>query len=399
MNKEDPNKAALQATKVKIDPVVDSETRIKRSRKNKPIVSSELKLDLKDNPYTIYIGRNLIHDSKHLLSYCHGDHILIVTNDLVGPLYLKSLKASLMAKKVHHFIIPDGEIHKSQSSYFKLLDYLIENNFRRNDTLIALGGGVIGDLSGFVAASFQRGMNYLQMPTSLLAQVDSSVGGKTAINHPLGKNLIGAFYQPLAVVIDILTLRTLPDREYFSGLGEIIKYALLGEQEIEQILIDQLPAILNRDEKCLEALIYLSCQKKATIVAKDEKEKGERALLNLGHTFAHALETLTDYKRYLHGEAVAIGILMALHLSVEKQLISADLLQRYKQLIESLHLPTMIDHFIDPERFLEAMKKDKKNQSDSYRLVLVNKKGCLLVDESNNQLITSTIEHFILKSS
>jgi len=395
MNKDDSKTADLLTTNAKPTQALKSHSSLTSSVNNQPQLKSELKLALKDNPYTIYIGGNLIHDSQRLQSYCHGEHVLIVTNDLVGPLYLESLKASLGGKKVHQYIIPDGEIHKSQNSYFKLLDYLIENNFRRNDTLIALGGGVIGDLSGFVAASFQRGMNYLQMPTSLLAQVDSSVGGKTAINHPLGKNLIGAFYQPLAVIIDILTLRTLPDREYFSGLGEIIKYALLGEQAIEQILIDQLTAILNRDEKCLEALIYLSCQKKADIVAEDEKEQGQRALLNLGHTFAHALETLTNYKRYLHGEAVAIGILMALHLSVEKQLIKPELLQRYKKLIEKLHLPTSIEHFIDPEQFLEAMKKDKKNQSDSYRLVLVNQQGCLLVNESDNALISATITHFL----
>jgi len=392
MTKADPQQTDLKSTDVTS---ISDKTRLST---NQPEVGKELRLALKDNAYSIYIGKNLIHDKQRLLSYCAGEHILIVTNDLVGPLYLQQLESSLVGKKVHHFIIPDGEIHKSQQSYFLLLDYLIKNNFRRNDTLIALGGGVIGDLSGFVAASFQRGMNYLQMPTSLLAQVDSSVGGKTAINHPLGKNLIGAFYQPLAVVIDILTLRTLPDREYFSGLGEIIKYALLGEQEIEQILTENLSAILNRDEKCLERIIYLSCQKKATIVAKDEKEKGERALLNLGHTFAHALETLTDYKCYLHGEAVAIGILMALHLSAKKQLVKVELLQHYQKLIESLHLPSKIDHSLDPEDFLEAMKKDKKNQSDSYRLVLVNKEGCQLVEESDNQLITSTISHFLLKS-
>ncbi len=368
-----------------------------KANSNPPQLGVTLELALKDNPYNIYIGENLLNDCQRLTSYCSGEHVLIVTNDRVAPLYLEQLKQSLAGKKLHQFIIPDGEIYKNRESYFKLLDYLVENNFRRNDTLIALGGGVIGDLSGFVAASFQRGMRCLQIPTSLLAQVDSSVGGKTAINHPLGKNLIGAFYQPVAVIIDILSLRSLPDREYFSGLGEIIKYALLGEKQIEQILMQDRDKILNRDEKCLQQLVYLSCSKKAEIVAKDEKEKGERALLNLGHTFAHALETLTHYKHYLHGEAVAIGILMALKLSVEKAMISDDRLEQYEGLIKGLKLPTNIGLDLKPDDFLEAMKKDKKNQSDQYRLVLVAENACQLVDESDNQLIKSIIQQFISK--
>ena len=354
----------------------------------------QLSLPLKDSPYSIYIGSALLSEGGLITRYCQGDKVLIVSNDVVAPLYLDKLSGTLTGKKIHCLIIKDGEVNKSRSSFFQIIDYLVENNFRRNDTLIALGGGVIGDLSGFAAASFQRGMNFLQMPTSLLAQVDSSVGGKTAINHIAGKNLIGAFYQPIAVIIDIDSLKTLPDREYFSGLGEIVKYALLGEEEIKEILSRDYQKIIERDEDVLQQLIYLSCQKKANIVAKDEKEKGERALLNLGHTFAHALETLTHYRHYLHGEAVSIGILMALSLSNRKNLIGRKLIAEYTTLFEQLNLPTKINVEIDIEDFLGAMTKDKKNQSDSYRLILVTKQGCIIQEETDKELLASVITEF-----
>jgi len=356
----------------------------------------KLSLPLTDSPYTIYIGNALLNEQELLTGYCQGDNVLIVSNDVVAPLYINKLIRSLTGKKIHTVIIKDGEVNKSRASFFQIIDYLVENNFRRNDTLIALGGGVIGDLSGFAAASFQRGMNFLQIPTSLLAQVDSSVGGKTAINHTAGKNLIGAFYQPVAVIIDIDSLKTLPDREYYSGLGEIVKYALLGENEIQKLLSQNYQKVIERDEEILQQLIYLSCQKKANIVAKDEKEKGERALLNLGHTFAHALETLTHYRHYLHGEAVSIGILMALSLSHQKNLIDKELIDNYTRLFEQLNLPTKIDVEIDIDEFFHAMTKDKKNQSDSYRLILVSKQGCVIQEETDNQLLASVIEEFTL---
>ncbi len=354
----------------------------------------ELHLPLKDTPYTIHIGADLFSDHPLIQSYCHGDKVLIVSNQVVAPLYLEKIEAALN-KKTFNVIIQDGEIHKSRENYFKIIDFLVENNFRRNDTLLALGGGVIGDLSGFAAASFQRGMNLIQVPTSLLSQVDSSVGGKTAINHTLGKNLIGAFYQPQAVIIDINTLSSLPDREYFSGFGEIVKYALLGENQIKDLLENNIEKLLNRDKTCLEEIIFLSCQKKAEIVAKDEKEKGERALLNLGHTFAHALETLTQYKHYLHGEAVSIGILMALTLSHKKGLIEQAMIAQYEQLFIKLKLPTSINIKINTQDFLDAMKKDKKNQSSSYRLVFANNQGCIIQEENDTNLLLNVIESFI----
>ncbi len=356
----------------------------------------QLSLPLKDSPYTIYIGSSLLNEHALLTGYCRGDKVLIVSNNIVAPLYFDTLASSLTGKKIHSVIIKDGEVNKSRVSFFQIIDYLVENNFRRNDTLIALGGGVIGDLSGFAAASFQRGMNFLQVPTSLLAQVDSSVGGKTAINHTAGKNLIGAFYQPIAVIIDINTLKTLPDREYFSGLGEVVKYALLGENDIQKLLVSSHQKILQRDEDVLQQLIYLSCQKKANIVARDEKEKGERALLNLGHTFAHALETLTKYQHYLHGEAVSIGILMALTLSYRKRLIDKQLVDDYTALFAQLNLPTSIEVEIDIEEFLFAMAKDKKNQSESYRVILVSQQGCIIQEESDEDLLASVIKEYTL---
>lgn len=355
----------------------------------------KLGLTLKENSYTIHIDSNLLESSDLLTQYCVGDKVLIVSNDIVGPLYLKKLALSLNTKTILSLIISDGEIHKNRQSYFKILDYLVEKNFRRTDTLIALGGGVIGDLSGFVAASYQRGMNLLQIPTSLLAQVDSSVGGKTAINHRDGKNLIGAFYQPLSVIIDVDSLSTLPDREYFSGFGEIVKYALLGEQEILKSLHANLDHFLNRDKECLKEIIYLSCQKKAEIVARDEKEKGERALLNLGHTFAHALETLTCYKRYLHGEAVAIGILIAIKYSEKKGMVAEKCFLDYQDLFCRLNLPTRISENIVTAEFLSAMTKDKKNVSDSYRLVLVSEQGCVIQEETDKHLLSNVIQEFI----
>ena len=357
-----------------------------------------LQLPLKDNPYTINIGSALISDGALFRSYCSGSKRLIVSNNIVAPLYLEKLKAALGHKEIHQIIIEDGEINKSKTSFFKILDYLVENQFRRNDTLIALGGGVIGDLAGFAAASYQRGMNLIQVPTSLLSQVDSSVGGKTAINHPAGKNLIGAFYQPSVVIIDTDSLDTLPEREYLSGLGEIVKYALLGESRIAELLQTELKKIFARDKQVLQEIIYLSCQMKADIVAKDEKEEAQRALLNLGHTFAHALETMTGYTYYLHGEAVAIGILMALNLSRRKGLISVDMESQYQQLIEALNLPTCVKPELDANEFLSVMKKDKKNQSSAYRLVLVKADdvscNCILQEESDQRLIRSVLQDF-----
>lgn len=351
----------------------------------------QLTLDLAERSCTIYIGDQLLADSQLLESYCQGEKVLILSNKTIAPLYINEVKKSLKNKLVDQYLIDDGEVHKNLHNFSKILDFLINKKFRRNDTLIALGGGVIGDLGGFVAACYQRGMGLIQMPTSLLAQVDSSVGGKTAVNHSLGKNLIGSFYQPLAVIIDTLTLKTLPEREFKSGLAEIAKYAILGDSEIKQILTTQVVNILNREQSVLAELIYLSCRKKAQVVVQDEKEQGCRALLNLGHSFGHAIEKVTAYNEYLHGEAVSIGIHMAINLALARQYIDNETALEYKQLLNHLDLPEKTYSKLSAEDILDAMRLDKKNNDDKFRLVLPTNTSCSIVVEDGQELIKSAI--------
>ncbi len=353
-----------------------------------------LPLPLKENPYTIHIGSGLLDDNQLLTSFCQGDKVLVVTNEIVAPLYLQQIQEAIHGKQVHQLVLADGEINKDRNNFFLIIDYLVENNFKRNDTLVALGGGVIGDMAGFAAASYQRGMNLVQIPTTLLSQVDSSVGGKTAINHEQGKNLIGAFYQPVAVIIDVNTLDSLPEREFLSGFGEITKYALLGQKQIDALLKNNAESLKKRDKSLLQEIIYLSCQMKADIVALDEKEKGERALLNLGHTFGHALETLTNYSQYLHGEAVSIGIMMALTLSANKSLIDTDKVKQYHQLFIDLNLPVTAGQKFESCAFIDAMRKDKKNQTDAIRLVLATSEGCILEEEKDLSLILDVVSQY-----
>jgi 3-dehydroquinate synthase len=351
----------------------------------------QLSLDLAERSYNIYIDNGLLAKANKLESYCSGESVLILSNETIAPLYLEKIKNNLSHKNIYQFLLPDGEIHKNLDNYRVILDFLIQNKFRRNDTLIALGGGVVGDLGGFVAASFQRGMGFVQIPTSLLAQVDSSVGGKTAVNHPSGKNMIGAFYQPKAVFIDTQTLDTLPEREYLSGLAEVVKYAMLGEESIKSILTSKTDEVLKRNKKTLEELIYYSCSKKAIIVAKDEKENGVRALLNLGHTFGHAIENLTDYKKYLHGEAIAIGICMAINLSLAKQLISASAAEDFKSLILKLGLPQTVDNTFQIDDFIQAMSIDKKNINNKFRLILPQDNQCIIVEEEDVGMVKQAV--------
>lgn len=365
----------------------------------KQIEMRELKVNLKDANYSIQIGSSLISQKLPFLAEYKGNRILIVSNQIVAPFYLSQLEKNISdhgiaQANIYSFLIADGEINKSKESFFLLLDYLIQNDFRRNDLIIALGGGVIGDLTGFVAASFQRGMNLIQVPTTLLSQVDSSVGGKTAINHSQGKNLIGAFYQPKQVIIDTDTLSSLPDREFISGLGEVAKYAFLGERNLRKLLETKTREILARDQTVLTQIIYLCCQMKANIVAEDEKEMGKRAILNLGHSFAHALETLTGYTHYLHGEAVSIGMVMAIALSVKKKMLEKQYLTAAKEMLKTLKLPITCDLSFSTDEFLKVMAKDKKNKSDSLRLVLLNEIGPIIVEENDKTLIASIIGEY-----
>ena len=350
-----------------------------------------LVVELGERSYNIEIGQGLLSRSDLWTPFCEGENVLILTNQIVEPLYLQTIVEALPDKKVFTYVLPDGEVEKNLDNFAEILNFLLEKQFRRNDTLIALGGGVIGDLGGFVAASYQRGMGFLQMPTTLLAQVDSSVGGKTAVNHSLGKNMIGAFYQPKLVVIDTLTLKTLPDREFTSGLAEVAKYALLGEKELTALIQQQADKIIQREQSILSQLIYFSCQMKAKIVAADEKESGNRALLNLGHTFGHAIEKMSEYKRYFHGEAVAIGMHMALNLSRLKEMVSEQAVAQKKLLLDCLNLPKRLPKDYSAEALIEVMKLDKKNLSSKFRLILPKDEGCVIVEEDELELIQTAI--------
>ncbi len=340
--------------------------------------------------YPINIGQGLLSD-PFWASYCTGDNVLVVTDKNVSPHYLQKVLHNLSDKNVKFIELPSGEIEKNLDNYIKILDFLISHSFRRNDTLISLGGGVIGDLGGFVAASYQRGMNFIQIPTTLLSQVDSSVGGKTAVNHTKGKNLIGAFYQPKIVIIDTDTLDTLEKREFSSGLAEVAKYALLGNQKLFALLMNNAPEILKKNKDLLHQIIYLCCEQKSNVVAEDEIESGSRALLNLGHTFGHAIEKLTEYKHFLHGEAVAIGMQMAFNLSVLLQKISNKDAKKCQQLLQILSLPNELNMDISAEEILNSMRLDKKNTSAAFRLILPNQLGCEIVEVTDEDMIKKAI--------
>jgi len=296
----------------------------------------------------------------------------IVTNRTVASRYLTRVQGSLDEAGYETVVltVPDGEEYKSMTSLATIYDRLIEHRFDRGSTLFALGGGVIGDLTGFAAATFLRGINYIQLPTTLLAQVDASVGGKTAVNHERGKNLIGAFYQPRMVVIDVRTLDTLPTREYVAGIAEVIKYGVIEDADFFAYLESHLGQLLSIEPKVVEHVIATSCRIKAAVVEQDEREKDRRAILNFGHTLGHALESFTDYERFLHGEAVAIGMVQAAILSVKHGLCSTAQLSRIKKLIRSAGLPWQMPDDIGVERLLASMEVDKKSLAGKIKFVL-----------------------------
>lgn len=329
-----------------------------------------LNLDLAERSYPIYIEKGLFSSNSPLIDHIRGQRVCIVSNDLVYPLYGEKLESLLTNFQVDSVILPDGEEHKSLANFDKIMSHLLEQNHGRDSTLIALGGGVIGDITGFAAACYQRGIDFIQIPTTLLSQVDSSVGGKTAVNHPLGKNMIGAFYQPKAVIIDTNTLSTLPEREFSAGMAEVIKYGILGDIEFFNWLEANIGKILQRDDQIIQQMIYRCCQCKAEIVAEDEKESGKRALLNLGHTFGHAIEAEQGYGKWLHGEAVAAGMLLAGQISEIKNLLSASDLRRIESLISAFNLPTKAPDSMGFEQFVKHMQRDKKNIGGQLRFIL-----------------------------
>lgn len=338
-----------------------------------------LHVDLGDRSYPIFIGSGQLAQPELLTDHIHGKSVLVVSNETIAPLYLEKVLASLGGYKVASCILPDGEQFKTLDIVNRIFTTLLEGHFDRRTTLIALGGGVVGDMTGFAAAAYQRGVNFIQIPTTLLSQVDSSVGGKTGVNHPLGKNMIGAFHQPQAVVIDIDTLNTLEPRELSAGIAEIIKYGLIIDGEFFDWLEENVEKLLDRDPAALTYAIRRSCEIKADVVAADEKEAGQRALLNLGHTFGHAIETAMGYGNWLHGEAVGCGMVMAARMSTNLGWMTSEELERATNLIQRARLPVTPPADMSAKTFLELMQVDKKVIDGSLRLVLLKGIGQSLI--------------------
>ena len=334
-----------------------------------------LHVELADRRYPICIGENLITNRELVSQYIQGRQVCVVTNAVVAPLYLDQLKKTLSNYQVDQVILPDGEKFKTLEVWSCIFDKLLESRHNRSTTIIALGGGVVGDMAGFAASAYQRGVEFIQIPTTLLSMVDSSVGGKTGVNHPLGKNMIGAFYQPRLVLADISLLKSLPDRELSAGLAEIIKYGLISDYEFFVWLEENIDALMQGDQSALIYAVKRSCENKAFVVGKDERENGLRAILNLGHTFGHAIETAQGYGNWLHGVAVAAGMVMAADLSCRRGKISADDLQRIITLLKRANLPVLSPANMTDEEFLSLMGVDKKVMDGRLRLVLLESMG------------------------
>lgn len=337
-------------------------------------IQHQLQVELGDRSYPIFIGQGLL-GQQDLGKWVAGEQVLIVTNETVAPLYLEKARASFSGKQVDVVVLPDGEFYKTWEVLNRIFDQLLEKRHTRKTTLVALGGGVVGDMTGFAAACYQRGVAFIQIPTTLLAQVDSSVGGKTGINHPRGKNMIGAFLQPSCVLIDTSTMDTLPNRELSSGLAEVIKYGLIQDNQFLSWLEEHMDALMALQSDTLAEAVFRSCQCKAAIVAADEREAGVRALLNLGHTFGHAIETYTGYAEWLHGEAVAAGMVMAADMSKRMGWLTYNDLDRVTQLLVRARLPIRPPETMSPDDFYALMAVDKKNIDGALRLVLLHSLG------------------------
>ena len=339
-----------------------------------------LNLSLGPRSYSIFIGEGLLGRADLFDAGLAGNQVMVVSNETVAPLYLERLRKALGDRDVQVMVLPDGEEFKTLDEFAKILDALVEARFARDCTLVALGGGVVGDMAGFAAACYQRGVAHIQVPTTLLAQVDSSVGGKTGVNHPRSKNMIGAFHQPTCVIADTETLSTLPDRDFRAGLGEIIKYGLLWDAKFFAWQEEHMPELLARDRDCLATVIHRSCQIKAEMVSADETESGVRTLLNLGHTFGHAMEAGLGFGTWLHGEAVAAGLCLAADLSARLGRIDADDVRRVERLVESASLPIRAPAELSTDRMVELMAVDKKIKGGRLRLVLLNAIGKAQLD-------------------
>ena len=357
-------------------------------------INHRLEVDLGDRSYPIYIGTELLGAGEIIKPHIHGRSALIVSNSTVAPLYLEAVQQSLDEAGIRRdeIILEDGEQYKTMASVESIIDLLLTRRHDRRTTLIALGGGVIGDIAGFAASIYQRGVNFIQIPTTLLSQVDSSVGGKTGVNHPLGKNMIGAFFQPQCVIADINTLNTLPARELSAGLAEVIKYGLICDAEFFKWLEDNMTGLLKLDQDLLAHAVKVSCRDKARVVEQDEREAGLRAILNLGHSFGHAIETVMGYGKWLHGEAVAAGMVMAIDLSIREGWIKEDVRKRSIALLQSAALPTAPPSDMTPQQFLETMAIDKKTTDGKIKLVLLRKLGeAYVTDHFDHELLLQTL--------
>ena len=351
-----------------------------------------ININLEKRSYPIYVGKGLLENYGLLKKHISNKKVAIITNDKVAPLYLEKISNTLsVEKEIIPIILPDGEVFKNFETLNLIYDTLLKNKANRQITLIALGGGVIGDITGFAAATFMRGVDFIQIPSTLLSQVDSSVGGKTGINHPLGKNMIGAFYQPKCVIADINLLETLPDKELSAGLAEVIKYGLIRDSSFFEWLENNVEGIIKRDSQLLIEAVARSCQNKVDIVESDEFESGIRAILNLGHTFGHAIETATGYGKWLHGEAIAIGMVMAAYLSEQMGWLTKEENQRIKSLIVDANLPINPPE-ISKQEFLDLMQLDKKTKEDQINLVLQQGIGkAILTSDYDTEKLHNTL--------
>ncbi len=354
----------------------------------------ELSVELGERSYPIFIGQNLL-GTCDLSRFVGGSQVMLVTNETVAPLYLDSAKGCFPGKRIDTVVLPDGEKYKDWQTLNRIFDGLLERRHTRKTTLVALGGGVVGDMAGFAAACYQRGVPFIQIPTTLLSQVDSSVGGKTGINHPLGKNMIGAFHQPQAVLIDTGSLQTLPPCEVSAGLAEVIKYGLIRDLDFLAWLEDRVDALVALDAGALAEAIYRSCACKAEVVALDEREGGLRAILNLGHTFGHAIETFAGYGNWLHGEAVGTGMIMAAELSALEGMISRADCDRITRLILSAGLPGKPPAGMTADDFMNLMAVDKKNVDGQLRLVLLRSLGdAVITSGASPENLALTFDRF-----
>jgi 3-dehydroquinate synthase len=349
-------------------------------------------VELGERAYPIHIGAGLIGRTQLFAPHIKGASVAIVTNSTIDPLYGDQLRAALepLGKKVTTVVLPDGEAHKNWETLNQIFDALLTERADRKTTLIALGGGVVGDMTGFAAASYMRGVPFIQVPTTLLSQVDSSVGGKTGINHPLGKNMIGAFYQPQAVIADIGALHTLPERELAAGIAEVIKTAAIADAEFFEWIETNIDALNRRDDEALAHAVKRSCEIKASVVASDEREGGRRAILNFGHTFGHAIEAGLGYGEWLHGEAVGCGMVMAADLSVRLGKLDEAARRRLVRVIEAAKLPVTAPQLGD-DRFVDLMKIDKKAEAGEIKFILLTRFGATEITSAPDQAVRATL--------